>query len=127
MAFADPITLADNAAANQTFTRQSAQQNGSDWIETDATLGQARTITIRHSNAGTSVAKGAGAIRRHLVQFALTQYNSTLGKQEKAVLNLTLTVDPGSSIAASDLYHLMAFAKNFLSSANVDKLVRDET
>jgi len=127
MAYTDPISLFDNAAAAQSFVRQSNQKDGSDWIENDSTVALTRRIVIRHSNAGTSVVKGSKPIRRHLVQFTHEAWNATLGKTEKATLNVTLTNDPGTAITAAQLYDLRAFAVNFLTTANIDKMVRDET
>lgn len=127
MAYADPITVADNAAANQTFTLQSRQSAGSDWVESDATPTDMRKIVFRNSNAGASVAKGAKPVRRHLVQFSHEKWNSTLGKTEKAILNVTLTVDPGASFTTTNIYDLRAFAENFLSNTTIDQMLRDET
>lgn len=126
MAFGDTLTLADHAAANKTFNRQSSLQNGVDYVESTATAGDQRKLSIRHTNAGTSVAKGAGAVRRHLFQTTHTRYNGTLGKQEKMVVNTTVTMDPGSSFTTADLQHLVAFEKSFFTDGNLDKLVRDE-
>lgn len=127
MAFTDPISLNDNAAAAQSFTRQTFVQQGSDWIESDATVASTRRIIIRHSNAGASVIKGGKPLRRHLVQFVQEAWNATLGKTEKATLNLTLTVDPGrSAITDTNLYDLRSFAKEWLTTANIDKVLRDE-
>lgn len=127
MAFTDPIALNDNAAASQSFVRQSGLLGGSDWVENDATLADTRRIVIRHSNAGASVQKGAKSVRRHLTQFVHEKYNATLGKTEKCTLNVTLTIDPGASFTTTNMYDLRAFAVNFLSTTNLDKLVRDET
>lgn len=129
MAFTDPITLADNSAANQTFTRQTFAPTGSDWVETDATVADTRRIIIRHTNAGPSVVKGSKPIRRHLIQFTHEAWNATLGKTERATLNATLTVDPArSEITDAHLYDLGNFAAEFLTvTANIDKLLRDES
>jgi hypothetical protein len=127
MAYTDPIVLIDNATANQTFVRQSSQKDGSDWIENDATIALTRRIVIRHSNAGASVVKGSKPIRRHLVQFTHEAWNATLGKTEKATLNVTLTNDPGTAITAAQIYDLRSFAREFLTAANIDKMLRDET
>lgn len=78
MAFADPLVLADNAAANKNFNRQFSQSGGSNYVESTATPLDNRTIIIKHGNAGNSVAGGsAPKQRRHLIQFIHTKYNST--------------------------------------------------
>jgi hypothetical protein len=127
MAYADPISLPNHAATDQDFTITSRLQNGSDWVETDATPTDMRTMSIRHSNAGPSVAKGANPIRRHLVQFVHSKWNDSLAKTEKLVLNVTMTVDPGSSFTTTNQQDLVAFANGFFTDTNLAKLLRDET
>lgn len=48
-------------------------------------------------------------------------------KMEAATVNVTLTVDPGSTITAANIYDLIAFQKNLLSTTVIDQLMRDET
>jgi len=129
MAFADPITLNDSNAVPvaQSFTRQFTAQGGSDWVENDATPSLTRKIVMRHSNAGPSTVKGAKPVRRHLVQFTLDKWNATSGKTEKAVVNTTITVDAASSITVGEIEDLTTFAAGFLTDANVEKLLRDES
>lgn len=127
MAFVEPILLDDNAVVEKEFALQGRSQFGSDWIESSSTPTDMRRVIIRHSNAGASIVKGAKPIRRHLVQFVHEKFNSTLNKTEKVVVNVTLTVDPGSSFVTSDLHHLVEFARNFLTDSNTEKLIRDET
>jgi hypothetical protein len=131
MAFSDPITVLDRTATGKDFVLQSRTLNGSDYVEETASASDQRKILVRHQNAGPSVQKGAKAIRRHLVQFVDERYNATLGKQERAVLNVTLTIDPGSSAAltGNGLADLAAFASNFFdpSGDTLEKLLRDES
>jgi hypothetical protein len=125
MAFSD-LTLADADGTNQSFVVQQRFAGGVDFIESDATVDSTRKIAVRHSNAAPSVLKGARPARRHLAQFTQEDYNATLGKTEKTTLNVTLVVDPGASITEDELFHLRAFLVNFLTEANVSKLLRDE-
>lgn len=127
MAFTDPITMNDNSSVLQTFTRTGQIQNGSDWVENDSILTDKRSILLRHSNAGPSKIKGAKPLRRHLVQMIHEKWNSTLGITDKATLNLTVTVDGASTITSTDLYNMLAMVKNFLTTGNLDKILRDET
>lgn len=128
MAFTDPQSLNDNSAAAQSFVRQDVLQGGSNWIENDATGTLIRKISFRHSNAGASVLKGGKPVRRHLVQFTHEAFNATLGKWDKATLNVTLTTDPGGGvITPTNIYDLRAFAVAFLTTGNIDKLMRDES
>lgn len=127
MAFADPIVLADHAAANQNFTGRSSFQGGSDWVEDDATLSDQRTLSIRHTNAGPSVAKGQSPVRRHLVQLVHTKYDSTLGKNVKMTFNGTLTIDPGAGFTTTEQQNIVSFGTKFWTDTNLAKVIRDET
>lgn len=127
MAFDDPIVLADNSAVDQSFTRKGVSLTSSEWVESDSTSTNIRNLSIRHASAGPSVQKGAPPVRRHLVQFKLNKWNSILMKMEVATLNVTLTVDPGSTITAANIYDLVAFQKDLLTNSVVDQLMRDET
>lgn len=128
MAYADPLTLNDSAPLAHNFTKQQSVPNGSDWIDGASTATDVTKILIRHSNAGTSIVAGQKPIRRHLVQFTREIWNATLGKTEKMTLNVTLTVDPGTSFTETNRDDLEAFAANFLlSDTFTDRLMRDET
>lgn len=129
MAFTDPIVLNDDAGppVPQTFVLASRLQNGSDWVEDDATAAEVRRLSIRHSNAGPSTAKGQAPIRRHLVQFTHEKYNATTLKIEKLVMNITYTIDPGATLTLQNQKDIAAFGRNFFSAANLAKLLRDET
>lgn len=127
MAFTDPISVNDNSAALQGFTRTGYNPNGSDWVENDATATDVRSLVIRHSNVGSSATPGGKPLRRHLVQFVHSKWNASLGKTEKFVMNLTFTVDPQSALTTTNQYDILAFVKNFLTTTNFDKLVRDES
>lgn len=127
MAFSDPITLADSESSNQSFTRQTSVQNGSNWVESDSTIDDTRTLIIRHSNAGKSVVKGAPPLQRANVAFQHAKFNSTLGVTEKAVINVNITFDSASSFLAGDFNDLAAFARNFFTETNLAKLMRKES
>lgn len=127
MAFTDPIVLADQLAANQTFTGTGNVQNGSYWVENDATNADRRELAILHSNAGAGLIKGGPPLRRHLFQVKHSKWNAGLGKTEIATLNTTLTIDPTSSFSTANLYDLAAFLRNFYTSGNLDKLLRNES
>jgi hypothetical protein len=131
MAFADPIVLNDDTPITpvaQNFVLASRLLNGSEWIEDDASgTTDVRRLSIRHSNAGPSTAKGQFPVRRHLFQVTHEKYNATTLKIEKVVVNVTITVDPGASITVQNQKDALAFARNFVTGANLLKLLRDET
>lgn len=125
MAFAD-LTLGNYAEVNQSFVIQSQLPGGVDFIEDDATIGDTRRISIRHSNAGPSVVKGGKPIRRHLVQMTHEKWNADLGKTEKLVMNMTITNDPTTTFSETNIRDLWTFMVNFITDTNVKKLLRDE-
>lgn len=127
MAFTEPYSVNDNSATLQSFTRTGSLPTGSDWVENDATSSNRRSMKVRHSNVAASKTPGGKPVRRHLLQFVHEKWNATINKWESATINVTLTVDPQSSITAAEIYDLMAFEKNSLTTTIVDKLIRDET
>lgn len=125
--FTDPLSLNDVSETGQNFTRVGTTLGGSDWIESDASVSDTRRILFRHSNAGQSVnGKNAPPIRRHLVSFIHEKWNEETAKTEKAVMNVTLTHDPSTTFASTDLKDLMAFAASFLTSFD-DEFVQGQT
>lgn len=128
MALTDPITLNDHSAVLKSFVLQNRGPGGSDYVESTATATDMRKIVIRHSNAGASIVKGSKPVRRHLIQFTDEEWNSTLGKTEKATVNVTITVDPGAAgISTLEIQDLVSFAKDFLSDTRLAQMIRDET
>lgn len=127
MAFDNTLTLTNNGAESESFVAQSRLQGGVDYIDVTSTAANTRKLSIRHTNAGPSVIKGGKPVRRHLVQMVQEKWNSTLGKTERATVNVTITVDPGASITLAEQQDLIAMASNFVDvDANVEKLLRDE-
>lgn len=127
MSFGATITLPD-ISGSQVFNLQGFVPNGADYIEDDSSPTLTRRVAIRHSNAGASIVKGQTPIRRHLLQLKYEAWNADLGKTEVMIGNLTITKDPGSTFATSDVRNLCAQLKEFLDDdAMVDRLLRDES
>lgn len=125
MAFADTITVQDAAAADKVFVLQSRFNGGADYIWDGSTASLTERLKIRHSNVGSSVVKGQKPVRRHLVQFIAEKFNTDLGKTETVTTNVTITVDPGSTLTAEPEKH-RAFVESFLSTTTMAQLIRDE-
>jgi hypothetical protein len=126
MAFTDPIVLADYAAANKSFNRGGFIPQGCQYIESTATPSDKRLLTIKHTTSGLGPNKSP--ISRHLVQISHEKWNATLGKTEKLVMNLTITLENSSSFSANpNQYDILTFLKNWISTANYDKLIRGES
>lgn len=126
MAFTDPITLADSSAANQSFTVKSSGVDSRYYIENDAALTDQRYLSIRHSDAG-KVNGNALPLRRHNVTLGRNKLNTTTGKNEKFTSNFTFVVDPQANFTETDCLDIVTMLKNFITSTNFSKLLRDET
>jgi len=125
VAFATDLVLADNAAANKTFSLRKTDGFNTERIDQSTTAGEPRLCTIKHSAQGK---KGTvEAADRHLISFATTKKDATTGVLYTATLNATLVIPQSGPLVRADFDHLIAFAKNFLITANVDKWVRSES
>lgn len=128
MAFADPIVLVDNAAANQNFVLQGRGVDNASYIESDATGTLIRSIKIMHQNAGKSVTPGQKPKRRATVQFRVQSLDTVTNRWHEFTANLSFLVDPGaSSIDLAAQQHIRAFVSSFCTNANMEKLLRSET
>lgn len=125
MAFASDLVLADNAAANKTFSLRKTEGFNTERIDQSTTQAEPRLCLIKHSSQGK---KGTSEqADRHLVSFSVTKKDATTGIMSTAVLNITLVVPVMGPLVRADFDHLIAFGKNFLVTANVDKWVRNES
>jgi hypothetical protein len=124
MALADPVVLNDNGAVARSFYNVQVTLDGTKRIDSFPTLPTVRTMSVKHSTMGS--VKGGDIADRHLLQFTYS-VNDAAGKAQLLTLNCTLAVPRSTSIVRADVDHLIAFAKNFLITANVDKLLRGES
>ena len=125
MAFSADLVLQDNAAANKTFSLRKTDGYNTERIDQSTTQLEPRVCAIKHTSQGK---KGtAEQADRHLIQFSVTKKDATTGVLYTATLNCTLVVPVSGPLVRADFDHLIAFAKNFLVTANVDKWLRNES
>lgn len=125
MAFSTDLVLADNAAANKTFSLRNTNGYNTERIDQSTTGTEPRLCAIKHSSQGK---KGTSEqAERHLVSFSVTKKDPTTGVLYTSVLNVTLVTPATGPLVRADYDHLIAFAKNFLVTANVDKWLRNES
>jgi len=126
MAFADPITLDVTGADDPIYSRTGMGPSFSTWVDTDPPTGIRREMAIKHSKIGKPNAVGA-VVQRHLVQFKLSQFNETLGKDEVMLVNLTVSLPTTSDITSANQLIMTDSVTAFLAgSGYVAKLLRNE-
>lgn len=117
--YASPMTLKNAAAANVSFVKLTSDDKKSVWASTGGTLSTPNTLQIGHQM--TTAPDGSD---RHLVKVAKTVLDAQ-SRPRTAVMNFTLSV-PRVGIARVDVDDIIAEIKEFLSTANVDALLRGE-
>lgn len=125
MAFAADLVLADNAAANKTFGLRKTDGYNTERIDSTTTQLEPRVCAIKHTVQGK--VGNVDRADRHLVSFSVTKKDATTGLLYTAVINCTCVVPVTGPIARADVDHLIAFVKNFLVQANVDRWFRNES
>lgn len=118
MAATSDIILADYSAANKTFTPSVAVSGGYQYADTASSIASPRTLTVKHSVLPASAQSG---VEVHSLQFNHTVAD-TLSKQQTTGLTVTFRV-PRTGPTLANRRDLWTFAKNFLSDANVEKLL----
>lgn len=125
MAFSTDLVINDNAAAAKTFSLRKTNDYNTERIDQSTTQAEPRLLAIKHSTQGT---KGTPShADRHLASFSVTKKDATTGQMYTAVLNCTLVTPVQGPLVRADFDHLIAFLKNFLITANVDKWLRNES
>lgn len=119
MAASADIVLADYSAANKTFSPSIAVANGSQYVDVSSTVTSPRTLQIKHIMQPASGNTGADV---HTVSFAHTVLDSVTSKPYTASIALTLRV-PKVGPTIGNRRDLWTFVKNFLTDANVEKLL----
>lgn len=118
MAATADITLADYSAANKTFTPSIAIKGGYQYNDTSSTVAGPRTLQVKHSMLGPSANNSTDV---HTVSFGHTVLDS-VGKPYTAVVSMTFRI-PRAGPTIGDRRDLWTFIKNFLTDANVEKLL----
>lgn len=120
--FTANLTINDHAAVAKTFNLVYQQGNETRRLDISSTAEEPRTMTIRHSTAGS----GNKISDRHNVNFVTT----VLDDQNNPVQvggSVTLTVPRSGAVSDDAVYDHVAFVKNFFTDANVAMLLRGES
>lgn len=118
MAATSDLTLKNFADANVTFTPSVAVAGGFQYADSSATPASPRTLTIKHALLAANAANGT---ETHSLRFDHTVADS-LGAMRTASATLTFRI-PRSGPNLANRRDLWTFVKNFLTDANVEKLV----
>lgn len=119
MSFSDSIILKNAAAQNVTMSRISDDASKSNYLDVASTLSTPRTMSLGHQ-----MSTSPSGVDRHLVKLTKTVLDAN-SKQQTATINLTINM-PRVGIVRGDIDDLVAMLKEFLVTANMDKLVRGE-
>lgn len=119
MSFDSTVTLKNAAAANVSMLRLAADLVKSKYIDGASALATPRTMEITHT-----VATSPNGVDRHLLKFQKVALD-TLSKPQTLTMNVTLNV-PRQGIVRVDVDDLIAMCKEFWTTGNVDKMLRNE-
>lgn len=119
MAATSDLVLADYSAANKTFTPAVAIKNGYQYQDTSSTIASPRTLQVKHVVLPASAQTG---VETHSASFGHTVVDATTGKPFTAVATVTFRI-PRTGPTLGNRRDLWTFIKNFLTDANVEKLL----
>lgn len=119
MSFDATITLKNAAAANVSMLRLAADLMKSKYVDGASALSTQRTLEITHT-----VATSPSGVDRHLVKYQKVALDSN-SKPQTLTLTKTLTV-PRLGILRVDVDDLLAMDKEFWTTGNTDKILRNE-
>lgn len=114
--FADNIVLKNAAAVDKTFKLISLEGTSSERIDTSSTRVAPRVMRIKRTDA-----TGKAGTDRYVVQFAKTAQGT--GGKVVAVVNVSVQLPQDPALSSADIVDLIAFAKDFLTSDNVNALL----
>lgn len=119
MSFDATLSLKNAAAATISMLRLAADLIKSKYIDSSSSVSTPRTLEITHT-----VATSPSGVDRHLVKFQKVALDSN-SKPQTLTLTKTLTV-PRTGIVRADVDDLLAMDKEFWTTGNTDKVLRNE-
>jgi hypothetical protein len=119
MAFPNTITLKDAANADKIFVRVSSDKQRVTYALDSATLSEPLTFQVAHT-----MSPAPDGSNRHLFKCSVTKIDPN-GRPKTAIINFTVAT-PKTGIDREVLDDVIAFTKNFLTSANVGAVLRGE-
>lgn len=125
--YADPLQINDGAAVID-YAKARILGNQSQFVSlTENTEAAKVTLRVLHSRTRPKKAPANYAIDRHIFTVTRDEYKGdTSGFHEVATVNLSIALPNTDSISRTELDKMINTVKNFLTTANVDKLLRGE-
>lgn len=117
MAATSPITINNNAAVAQTFNPSVAISGGFEYRNGASTVAAPQTIEITHDMK----VAASTSNDRHAVTFKQARANA-LASMRTGFVQVTLSV-PKDGLTATDVSDLGAYVRNFLTDANISKIL----
>lgn len=117
MAATTDITIPNFAAVSKTFSPSVAVPNGSDYREMSSPMAAPMTLRVVH----TIPQANAAANTKAGVRFQKVALN-TAAQVKTGYIDVVISV-PKDGVTSADLSDLGAYVRNFLSDANITKLV----
>lgn len=118
MAATSDIILNDYGAVAKTFTPSVSVANGFQYSDTGSSIASPRTLQVKHVVLPANAQSGTEV---HSLSFAHTVPDS-LGANRTASVALTFRV-PRTGPTLANRRDLWSFVKNFLTDANIEKLL----
>lgn len=119
MAATADIVLADYSSTNKTFSPSIAVAGGFRYADTASTASQPRTLQVKHIMQAANASTGTDV---HTISFAHTVLDSVTSKPYTVSVSTTIKV-PRVGPTLGNRRDLWSFLKNFLTDANVEKLL----
>lgn len=119
MSFDATITLKNAAAANITMLRMAGDLVKVQYMDSASALSTPRTMEITHTKS-----TSPNGVDRHLVKFQKVALDAQ-SRPQTLTMTKTLTV-PRTGIVRADIDDLLAMDKEFWTSGNTDKVLRNE-
>lgn len=117
MAATTSLTINNNAAVAQTFNPSVAIDKGYEYRNGASTVSAPQTIEITHDMKAAASASND----RHTVVFKQARANAS-AHMRTGFVQVTLSV-PKDGLTATDVSDLGAYTRNFLTDANISKIL----
>jgi hypothetical protein len=121
--YATDITLAGDSSSTRTYALRSIVDGNSVRANASAPANEPETLTIKHS---ASKRKDGTVINRHLVRADLTKVNSTTQLSQTGSCQVVFENPTDSAITLNHLKDMRTQLVNFLTDANLAKLINSE-
>jgi hypothetical protein len=126
MAFSDTLALYDDAGTpvSHDFVRVGLPSGGQiKRLDSATTLSSPRFLILGHA---TSKPKTGSVVNRHLASTRWDKPNSVSNLVSPLIVNVTFQIPQDTTFVSQDVYDGYKILDNFLTHANIDKMLRGE-